>query len=630
MTSWRSTAMVTSVMSAIAILVLSVALARDGASTPFGPGELDVLLAARSIAAGVIPPIWVGAVHPDAIGTWLGALNLAPLLRLGFSDVVALKSLAALHFALLVGASSGLAARRGGVLAGVLTGLVLTLGAPALVAAHSKYLATTVEIAGVEVALLWVTLELMHLERRPLWAVSLLGALLGLVLVYSLHAGVLLILVAGALLRARKRRRSTCIALLIPSVLVWVPFVLARDPLGPQRAALSIKTLGPGQLLGLLDPSDLMTLITRAPLALLYETEHLAPDAWQRWLHVPLAFLLATTLLVAAVFLARRTLPEAESVILLFGLGTAAPLLLAGDLLGYPAAYRYYAPVFAPAAILLSVGVARGAPSRATRLAAAGVVTLLVLPGFLTVPRATATELNRPMASYFAGQHRLGFAQYPLHTHFLMLTPFVRDDELPGWLQGYGVHLGREFTRQAPIAAVEYSDRRPDPGTAIPDVVDRLYQKMQPSRWLRAADWLGGDAREHLLLGVGLGIAEDGVLDPRDLELLEELPLGQRPAIWRGVGGAMGERWFWTQNATALLVEGSPEGLDQQSGGAFLGGLVTTGGTSVPPLEQFLDETLRPPGPVLPAPGQRFAHPHPFTYADLGVLGRGEVPMGPR
>lgn len=617
-------------MAAVAVIVLWVALARDGATTPFGPGELDVLLAARSIASGVVPPLWVGAVHPDATGTWLGALNLAPLLRLGLSDVVALKVLAALHFALLVGASAGLATRRGGLVAGALTGAVLTLGAPALVAAHSKYLATTVEIAGVEVALLWATLELMNRERRSLLAVTVLGALLGLTLVYSLHAAVLMVLVAGALLRQPLRRRSTAVALITPAVLVWVPFLLARDPLGPRRAAVSVKTLGPGQLLDLLDPSDLGTLLSRAPLALLYETEHLAPDAWQRWLHVPLAMLLASTLLVAAVLVVRRRLPEAESIVLLFGLGTAAPLLLAGDLLGYPAAYRYYAPVLAPAAILLGIAVVRGTHNKFSRILAAGGVALLVLPGFLTVPRATATELNRSMASYFAGQHRLGFAQYPLHTHFLMLTPFVRDDELPGWLQGYGVHLGREFTRQAPIAELEYSDQRPDPGTAVPDVVDRLFLKMQPGRWLLAADWLGGNAREHLLLGVGLGIAEDGVLDPMDLALIEELPLRERPAIWRGVGGALGERWFWTQNAAPLIIEGNPGVLDHDSVGAFLGGLVTTGGESAPPLEHVLDTTLRPSGPVRPLPGARFAHPHPFTYADLGVLGRGEVPMGPR
>ncbi|MCO4773559.1 MAG: hypothetical protein KDA24_26235 [Deltaproteobacteria bacterium] len=630
MTPWRPTLVSAAVLGGCAVVVLLVALGRDAAGTPFGPGELDVLLAARSMAAGVWPPIWVGSVHPDAVGTWLGAAVLAPLLRLGLSDLFALKALAAAHYGLLVAASAGLATRRAGVIAGAVCGAALTLGSPALVAAHSKYLATTVEIAGVEVLLLWACIELLRRPEAHLGAVALLGTILGVALVYSLHVAVLAVLVAGALLHRREHRWLRALALAVPAALAQLPFVLGRDPLGPQQAAVSIKTLGPGELIGLIGIDDAVTLVQRAPFALLSETEHIPADSWLRFLHVPLAILLAGTVFVAFGLLLRRRLAAPEVLVTLFGVGTAAPLLVAGDLLGYPAAYRYYAPVLAPAAILLGVAVVRLPRSDSQRVAACGLVAALVLPGLITAPRATSTELSRPMAAYFAGQHRLGFARQPLHTHFLMLTPFVSDTELPGWLQGYGVHVGREYTRQAPIATIERNDSRASATAGIPDIVDRLGQKMRPERWLLAADWLEGDARDHFLVGVGLGIAEDGELDEADVSLLTAAGPQGAASVWRGIGAAMGERWYWTGSDRPLVVQGDLAPLSLDAAGSAMAGLSATGGQDAPPLERLLDPRLRPRGTVRRVGGPRLAHPHPFTYADLGVLGRGEVPMGPR
>ncbi len=630
MTPWRTTLGTSVALAAGAVAVLGLALARDGSGTPFGPGELDVLLAARSMAAGVVPPLWVGAVHPDATGTWLGALVLSPLLRLGLPDVVALKLLAGLHFALLVGCSAGMATRRAGVAAGALAGAILALGAPALVAAHSKYLATTVEVLGLQIGLLWATLELLAAKRASLVAVAAIGAGLGVALVYSLHSAVLAGVVGLALLWARRDRWRTALALCLPALLPLAWFAGLRDATGPSRGPLSVKTLSPGQLLGLLDPTDLATLLTRAPFALLSDTEHIPPDAWVRLLHVPLAISLGAALLGATALATARRLPRHDVVVLAYGLGTAAPLLIAGDLLGYPAAYRYFLPLLPPAAVLLATAVTRGLRRGPPRTLAVSAVVAMTAPGLWTTPRSTATELSRPMASYVAGQHRLGFARAPLHTHFLMLTPFVRDDELSGWLQGYGVHLGREFTRQAPIAAQEARDQRPDPGPGAPEFVD--LPPHNPPRSTRAggAVGLGAAARRDLLLGVGLGVAEDGVLDAFDCDLVGVTAGRDRAAVWQGVGAALGERWFWTGNASPLRVRAPMAPLDASSMGALAAGLSSTGGRSAPSVAQWVDADLLGPAAAPMVPQGRLAHPHPFTYADVGVLGRGEVPMGPR
>ena len=64
MTSWRITATTALASASLAVAVLSVALWRDTPGTPFGPGELDVLFAARSMAASA----------PAAkTGSWVGA-----------------------------------------------------------------------------------------------------------------------------------------------------------------------------------------------------------------------------------------------------------------------------------------------------------------------------------------------------------------------------------------------------------------------------------------------------------------------------------------------------------------------------------------------------------------------------
>jgi len=589
----------------VAALVYAVVLTLDAPGTPFGPGELDLLLGARLMAAGVVPPIWVGAVHPDALGTWLASAALAPLLRLGVPDVVALKLLAGGHYALLVGASAGLGTRLGGRRAGAVTAAILVLGAPSLLAAHSKSLATTVEAASLEVALLWAAIEIGH--RRRIALLVPLGIAVGLTVAYSLHAAIALPLaLAAALTRPGPRRLLAPGVVAAVAAAVLAPLHLWRDPLGPLLPPFSIKSQGLDQLLSLLDASDAALLVARWPFALLHGTEHLPVDAWTRWLHVPLALLLGGALVVAAVQLVRRAPPPEVAPVALFGVGATAPLLIAGDLIGYPAAYRYFVPALAAGAILLAVGLARGPlPDRQ----ALGLLVALCLPGLFALPRATSTELSRPAAAFVAGQHRVTFARHPVHTHFLMLTPFVRRAELGGWVQGYGLHLGREFGNSRRLLLAERQTVRTGPGVGVPPRLDRLWLDAQPDRWLDAVGWLGDDVRERFLVGVGLGIGEDGRVDEDEALLLQILTGADAAATWGGIGAAMGERWHWLGESQPLDLTPPPP--DDAAVASFAAGFRTTAGPGAP-----LPETL------LASDGQRRAArapylvlPHPFTYA---------------
>ena len=608
MTGWRPTLGIglAAALGAATLLVVSLL----GARTPFGPGELDLLLGARALASGVALPLWAGSVHPDAVGTWMGALAVSGLLRLGVPDLLALKAMATAHYALLAFCGAGLTARIAGARGGAAAGLAVALGAPAVASAHTRYLATTVEVASIELALLWLVIEWVHRPRR--WLLPVLGLGLGLAIAFSLHAVVLAGLAVVAV-AVRQRRVSAVIALLAPLLLASLPWMVMPEPLGPPGQPFTIKTLGPLQLLALVGTDDVAGLLRAAPRALLGGHES---DAAARLspFHLPLALALGLSLLGATVATARRQVPASIALPTLFTLGVTAPLVLAGDLLGYPAAYRYYVPGIVGAAVLLGIAVGRArAPGRAL-----GVVLLLSLPGALTVGTLANTELTRPEAAFFAGQHRLVFPRDALHTHALMLTPWVRDDELAGWLQGYGMHVGREFARQVPTARVEYSDGFLGVDGGVPQVINRFWHKQQAARWLDGAAWLGTDADRSFLIGVGLGIGEDGRLEELDLQLLAA-PAERAVHIARGIGAALGERVWHQGDRTPLQIDGDRRWTPAERQ-ALADGFQETAGAQAPPL--FAD--------VTPGSTRVLVHSHPFMYADVGVSGRGWTPSGPR
>jgi hypothetical protein len=263
---------------------------------------------------------------------------------------------------------------------------------------------------------------------------------------------------------------------------------------------------------------------------------------------------------------------------------------------------------------------------------AAAIVTTALAPGLLALPGATAQELDAKGAAFFAAQHRLTLSARPLHTHFLTLHPFVTDDELPGWVQGYGLHTARDWRAQSEVLGIEFRDAMTMEGFRPAPVVDRRRLRREPSRWLEVADLFDANTRPRFFEGLGLGIGEDGAVDTRETQLLRAVASRDLPAIWRGIGGALGERVFHSGgDLIPLTVEGGSGALGAALPlrAAFQEGLVATAGPHILSAEQMLPEgirstpDLRVTGALRVSPSP-FALPHPLTYSPLGTAGRSQ------
>ncbi len=552
---------------------LVVALRAD---RPFAPGELDLLLTARAVAGGRPPALHLGAVHPDAVGTYFGALVVAPLLYVGLSGVAALKVVAAGHFAVLTGAAAGLTTRLAGRGAGLFAGLLLA-GCPALFAAHTKYLATTSEVAAAEMTLLWLLYEALgRRDRGWIALVALGGGGVGLSVAWSLHALWIAVLLPGAWWFLAPERRAGVLLWAVPAAAVALPFLLAQDPWSPPGPLLSVKSSSLLALPAFVGPSDFVELARRLPWALTGEE-----DAAVRFLFVPglLALLGAT-----AVGLRGLRPPRFRGVLALYVVGAGAPLVVAGDLLGYPAGYRYFLPCLAPAAVLLGL-LMKGHADRRPAVRDVGVA--LLLPGLLAPGLASTQELTPPAAAYLAAQHRLAFSDRPLHMHFLVLTPYVADEELPGWIQGYGLHTARDWVAEKPVLDIEFRDAMTIDAHRPPPAVDRRRHRRSAEAWLGIADLLAPRLRSGFFAGLGLGLAEDGRFEPLEVELMAAVEEPDRAAVGHGIAAAYHDRRYWLGDDAAWPVREWPTA-----------DLVVPEGT--------------------------FVSAHPLTYTPVGAAGRRE------
>jgi len=592
------------------------------------PGEFDLLLTARAIAAGDYLPLWAGAVHPDAIGTYLGAIEVALLLSLGISGGVALKLCGTLHFALLCGSATGLTARLGGRLAAVPTLAFLLLGAPALLGAHSRFLGTTTEVIGLQVAILWWIIELARREegRRTLPGIFGCGLLLGTAVVYSSHSLWLVVFcLAFWALEARPGQKLRGCGWLLAAILLAVlPWKAGGGAPGLETAEWTLKSIPVRTIVAGLGFDDLLILAKRLPFALLDTSRMLSDDAPQRWLHAgwmaALCLALCWTLVTRGRACIRGPQRPLDGLLAIYAMGAFAPMLFAGDLAGYPSAYRYSFNAVVVAAVLLGLRYAdvhrllQAHTPRAVRWTVTLLASIAVGLGLWSLPSATTFELTHPEAAFVAGQHRVFLVGQDTHQHFRLLMPTVRDTERKAWLQGYGMLIGEEF------------DQRQQPG---PDAHD------QPAS-LSAQEWLASSRSEtsadqslrddSFFVGVGLGLALDGWLSRHDVALIRAVPAEKLRGIWFGIGAALGERHYWSGRPPEIQIETGWQALE---GALPTRAALWEGYQNIEGLAGYkLDDLLPFADAATPAGGDGepmgLSLRHPFIYKRLVQVERGE------
>jgi len=591
------------------------------------PGEFDLLLTARALAAGQYLPLWAGSVHPDAIGTYLGAIEVAVLLKLGLSDLAALKLCGIAHYAVLCGSATGLAARLGGRNAALLCAGLLVFGAPSLVGAHSYFVGTTTEVIGAQVIALWWIIELVRapgLGRSRLSVIGC-GALLGTALVYSSHTAWLVLFAAIYwLLEAERPRRLSSLAWLLVAIAVAVlPWKAAGGAPGPPAPAFTLKSIPVTAIIAGLGWDDISTLARRLPFALIGGREE---GSSLRWLHAGwMAMLLASltwTLLSRARACTRGPGRPLDGLLAIYAIGALAPMLFAGSLAGYPAAFRYSFNGVVIAAILLGLryGDLHRLLAASSSRAAAGllaVATSVALAlGTLSLPSSAGLELAPGQAAFFAGQHRIFLVEDDPHRHFHYLHSAVRVGEQDAWLQGYGMLLGEEFSHRLKASGN-------DTGGPLPSQAELW---LAPTRTLQAPA-----ARRSIVIGLGLGIAYDGLLDQGDLKLVQQISPEQLGDLWFGAGAALAERSYWSGSPPVLRVEGGWQALGSALPlrGAFSDGYHSLVGAPRDGLAEILPANASLEGQeTQQAPSRlgerRLALPHPFIYNRIAQEGRGE------
>jgi len=535
-------------------------LSYGGAIRPtLAPGEFDLLLTARALASGQFLPLWAGSVHPDAIGTYLAAIEVALPLRAGLSDLAALKLCGVAHFALLCGSTTGLCMRVGGRRAATVTLAFLLLGAPAMLGAHSRFLGTTTEVIGLQVVALWWLIELVR--RQPSRAsVFACGLLLGTALVYSSHT--LWLVLFGLLYWSCEAHRATWrqgFALLLGGILLAsLPWKAASSAPGLETRWLTLKSMPVASILAATGVDDLVSLARHLPFTLLDTTGAMPADTPLRWLHLAWMAALCAALAWTLVARGRATLVAqrrpVDGLLAVYATVALAPMLFAGDLAGYPAAYRYAFNGVAVAAVLVGLRhadlwallAARGGRPAARLLTAA--TGLAVVLGFGALPAAATLELTPPQAAFFAGHHRLFLVPGDPHRHVRLLQASVRAVETDAWLQGYGLFLGEEIGLQS---------------AAPREAGDEEQESLRPKALVGLADTLTQPShRRSFFAGVGLGLAADGRLDRTDIAVVDAVPPTQRGDLWFGLGAAVAERSYWSGSAAALEVAGGWQGLD--------------------------------------------------------------------
>ncbi len=620
------------VAAILASVFLGIALySQLSASGPAGttpstlsPGEFDLLVTARAIAAFDFPPLWAGAIHPEAVGTYLGACEVAVLLLLGLSGTAALKFCGLLHFALLCGASVGLTARLGGGRAAALALVIVSFATPNLFKFHLSFLATTTEVIGIQLLALWWIIELRW-SAPGAWRARLnalgCGLLLGLALIYSSHSLLLvlfspILLIVGGGISVRERLPQ--LGLMIGGIVTFViPWHLPSGAPGLETSRFTLKSVPVTEIIANLGADDLSSLTRQLPFALSGDPEL---GGIRGALHAFWLIALLVALVWSCLPLLRRGTKKdrlVESLLGCYGLAALTPMLFAGDLAGYPAAYRYCFNGLTIGIVLLGLHYARQHRSLVQKrgpLPGAALALLVggaVAPGLLSLPAQANWELTIEEAAFFAAQHRILILDESPHLHFTLLSPYVFGAERTNWFQGYGMLLGEEFEHRRALARTRSRERRSNRPTT--------------SLWLQASELdASGGLMSSFSTGLGLGLALDATLSADDLVLAASLPHSAIDKLWFGIGAALGEHSFWSDSAPSLTIEGGAPALGKMATSrvGFEQGYLSIQG-SVPMQEDETAATLDDDRERWDGSAQ-LSLVHPFVFTRFAQERRGE------
>jgi hypothetical protein len=549
-------------VSAVAAGIVAISVGVQIAlRTPLSMDELHSVLLGQLWAEGSPPSFYVGSVTRYEGGSYLVALPVAVLLRLGCWGTAASSWAAgSLAVATVFGTALWLSRLRGPA-AAVALGIGAALLSPELL--HYSFRAWgSLSEALLLFPLLALAGSLWLRRGEPRWGPPLFGVLLGIGVVFSYWHMVTSLVVAGLLLtrsgHQRWRRGLPAVAKVAVVALGLFGFWLA---LALPFLAESVMVRD-GLLLHKALPKLLLVRVDQVLLHLpgAWIGEHLEATGFRQACGAGLGLLSG----LAAVVAWRRG-GELRWLSLLF-LACFPAISVGQQILDPPQVYRYYIPLLAVSVTLLAAWDWRA------MLGALLLCLAFWLPDGMERPGQSPERSHMELGGN--ALHR--YAANP-HVKYDVYRKVVRPAYKQWFAFGYGLDSGLRYSpsREGMIAAVEETSATPQ------NVKDNPHMALFEARsWLDVDGDPQGDL-PFFLRGLGVGLGADGRLDDLEAELLDQADPLERRELLVGLGASLGSGLFTlsalpkgSQSAAGVLL---PADWEQLARGALAVGGVSPG-----------------------------------------------------
>jgi len=535
--------------------------------TPLSMDELHTVLLGQLVVDGQAPSFYVGSVTRYEGGSYIMAVPVAVLLRLGFWGTAAASWAAGAIAIATVFLTALWLTRLRGVGAALALGAGAALLSPQLL--HYSFRAWgSLSESLLLFPLLGLTASLWVRRGTPRWGPPLLGVLLGLGVVFSYWHMVTSLVVAG-LLVARGGRQA------------WRRGL--RDVAQTAAVALALFALWLVSALPFLFESFMVRdglLLHRAlPNLLLVRVD-------QVFMHLPGAWigehLEVTTLrqvggtslgllsLAAAVVAWRRGGELRWLAALFFACFPAISVGLA--MLEPPEVYRYYLPLLAVSVTLLAAWDWKVV-----------LVALLVSLSFW-LPDGMERPGQSPERSHMelGGNALHRYAVNP-HVKYDTYRRVVRPANKQWFAFGYGLDSGLRY--QDSLEGMRDTVR--ETGASPQNISDDPHMALfEPRSWLEVDGDPDGDL-PYFLRGMGVGLGADRLVDELEVELLRAARPAERAELMAGLGASLGPALFdqsmapsWGEHLAATLLPSDWEQLARGSR-AVGGGLAGRSGAAL-------------------------------------------------